>query len=293
MRVLIVDKNPSHAFPDLVTPADVCSIDTLRRAIPEGSVVINLAAEHRDDVRPVTLYDDVNTGGAQNLCTVAREKSINTIIFTSTVAVYGFAPVGTDESGLIAPFNEYGRTKHEAEIVFRQWQNEDPHQRVLVIIRPTVVFGEGNRGNVYNLLKQIASKKFVMIGNGQNRKSMAYVENVASFIEYALNFGPGVHVYNYVDKPDFSMNELVCATNKILSRPNRINLRLPYPVGFAIGKLFDLLANVTNKRFAVSSIRIKKFHADTVFNSTVTNTGFNPPVKLSDALVKTVRHEFM
>jgi nucleoside-diphosphate-sugar epimerase len=70
------------------------------------------------------------------------------IIFTSTVAVYGFAKIGTEESGKIAPFNDYGRTKYEAEEVFKAWQAEAPEERTLVIIRPTVVFGEQNRGNV-------------------------------------------------------------------------------------------------------------------------------------------------
>lgn len=42
----------------------------------------------------------------------------------------------------------------------------------LTIIRPTVIFGEQNHGNVYNLLRQIAGGKFPMIGKGTNRKSM-------------------------------------------------------------------------------------------------------------------------
>jgi nucleoside-diphosphate-sugar epimerase len=50
--------------------------------------------------------------------------------------------------------------------------------------------------NVYNLLRQIASGKFMMIGDGTNRKSMAYVENVAAFLEYSLGFENGVHIYN-------------------------------------------------------------------------------------------------
>lgn len=40
------------------------------------------------------------------------------------------------------------------------------------IIRPTEIFGERNRGNVYNLLKQIAGGKFLMVGKGDNVKSM-------------------------------------------------------------------------------------------------------------------------
>jgi GlcNAc-P-P-Und epimerase len=47
----------------------------------------------------------------------------------------------------------------------------DPRSRNLIIVRPTVIFGEANHGNVYNLLKQIASGKFIMFGDGKNRKS--------------------------------------------------------------------------------------------------------------------------
>jgi len=291
--VKIIDKAPSKAHPDVVTLGDVRSVEQLRTSIANGSVIVNLAAEHRDDVRPLSLYDEVNVGGARNICTVASEKGVRTIIFTSTVAVYGFAPIGTDESGKIAPFNEYGRTKYEAEQVFKAWQAEAPTERTLVMIRPTVVFGEQNRGNVYNLLRQIASGKFVMVGSGENRKSMAYVENVAAFIEYSMSFKPGVHIYNFIDKPDFTMNSLVANVNRILGRPEKIGFRLPFTVGYAIGKGFDLVAALTGKRFAISSIRVKKFCANSVYNTAIDQTGFVPPVPLEQALAQTVRYEFV
>lgn len=291
--VRIIDKAPSRAFPDLALLADVRDLEALRQSIPENAVLINLAAEHRDDVRPLSLYEEVNVAGARNICTVAREKNVKTIIFTSTVAVYGFAPIGTDESGKIAPFNDYGRSKYAAEQVFSAWQAEAPDVRTLVIIRPTVIFGEQNRGNVYNLLRQIASGRFVMVGKGENRKSMAYVENIAAFIEYSMSFKAGVHVYNFIDKPDFTMNTLVAGVNRILGRPDKIGFRLPYSVGYLIGKGFDLAAAVTGKRFAISSIRVKKFCANSVYNTAVEQSGFVPPVPLLEALDRTVRYEFM
>jgi nucleoside-diphosphate-sugar epimerase len=207
--------------------------------------------------------------------------------------VYGFAPLGTDESGKIAPFNDYGRTKYEAEQVFKAWQSEAPDERTLVIIRPTVVFGEQNRGNVYNLLRQIASGRFVMVGSGENRKSMAYVENVAAFIEYSMAFKPGVHIYNFIDKPDFSMNLLVSSVKRMLGQPEKIGFRLPFAVGYAIGKGFDLVAAVTGKRLAISSIRVKKFCANSVYNTAIDKTGFVPPVPLEWAMEQTIRHEFI
>jgi nucleoside-diphosphate-sugar epimerase len=289
----IIDKVSSSTFAHLGFIADVRSIDQLRKCVPFQSVIVNLAAEHRDDVRPFSLYDDVNVGGARNICTIAREKGVQTIIFTSSVAVYGFAPIGTDESGKIAPFNDYGRTKYEAEQIFKAWQAEAPDERTLVIIRPTVVFGEQNRGNVYNLLRQIASGKFVMVGNGENRKSMAYVENVAAFIEYSMSFKPGVHIYNFIDKPDFTMNTLVGNVNRILGRSEKIGFRIPFALGYLIGKGFDLVSAITGKRFAISSIRVKKFCANSVYNTAIDKTGFVPPVPLELALAQTVRYEFV
>jgi len=289
----IIDKNISKAFPDSTKIADVRNTDTLRSAISNDSIIINLAAEHRDDVRPLTLYDEVNVKGAENICLVAREKNIQKIIFTSSVAVYGFAPIGTKEDGAINPFNDYGRTKYEAETIFRKWQAESPNERTLVIIRPTVVFGEQNRGNVYNLLKQIASGRFMMIGNGENRKSIAYVENIVAFIKYSLSFNPGVHTYNFIDKPDFTMNNLLTTVNKIMGRSEKIGFRLPYSLGFFIGKCFDLVAFLTGKKLTISSIRVKKFCANSVFDTSIDKTGFIAPVPLNKALEATVRYEFI
>jgi nucleoside-diphosphate-sugar epimerase len=292
-RVKIIDKAPSKAFPDYAVLGDVRSIDQLRAEISEDSIIINLAAEHRDDVRPLSLYEDVNVEGAKNICIVAREKGVKMIIFTSTVAVYGFSQIGTDESGKIAPFSDYGRTKYEAEQVFKVWQCEAPTERALVIIRPTVVFGEQNRGNVYNLMRQIAFGKFVMVGHGKNRKSLAYVENVAAFIEYTMCFKPGVYIYNFIDKPDFTMNDLVMSVKRNLGRPEKIALRLPFAIGYMIGKGFDLVAAMTGKRFAISLIRIKKFCANSVYGTAINQTGFVSPVAIEQAITQTVRYEFI
>ena len=91
--------------------------------------IINLAAVHRDDVRPLSRYDDVNVQGAVNVCDAARKHGINNVVFTSSVAIYGFAPADTDESGEPNYFNDYGRTKYLAEQVYKEWQTEDPDNR--------------------------------------------------------------------------------------------------------------------------------------------------------------------
>lgn len=87
----IDDKRPSARFGSRCMIADARSVDALRQAIEPGSYIVNLAAEHRDNVRPVELYEEVNVLGARNICTVTRAKGVNAILFTSSVAVYGEA----------------------------------------------------------------------------------------------------------------------------------------------------------------------------------------------------------
>lgn len=268
---------------------DQNSLDVL----PPADIIINLAAEHRDNVTPRSRYYEVNVEGARNLCNHCRRNNIKKIIFTSSVAVYGFSLEGTDETGALKPFNDYGRSKILAEEVYREWLAEDPETRSLSIIRPTVIFGEQNRGNVYNLLRQIANRRFIMFGNGHNRKSMAYVHNVSEFLAYCLKFGPGEHLYNYVDKPDLDMNTLIIQCRSVLFGKRNIGIRLPGWLGIFAGIGFDVLAKITRKKLSISSIRVKKFMGTTAFNSSVLDSGFTPSFTLEEGIEKTLRYEFI
>ena len=307
--VKIADKRPSQVHPSLCVICDIRDVSALERELVGSDIVINLAAEHRDDVTPKSLYDEVNVIGSANVCQVCFKLGIKRIIFTSSVAVYGFAPVGTDESGKINYFNDYGRTKFLAEEKYRNWLKADSQNRV-VIIRPTVIFGEGNRGNVYNLLRQIAGGRFPMVGRGTNRKSMNYVENVAAFIQHCVEqelpaYEDGVsnsegsppqqeYLYNYCDQPAYDMNGLVLEVYRALGRPKTRLFHWPYPVAYFGGLCFDLLALILRRRLPVSSIRVKKFCQNTYFTSSrVADTGFVPPVSLPDGLTRTIHYEFV
>ena len=271
---------------------DVENIDSLEK-LKNSSVIINLAAVHRDDIKPISRYDDVNIGGAKNICSCASKYDINTIIFTSSVAIYGFAPKNTGEDGNPNYFNDYGRTKYQAELIYKKWQSENPKDRTLVIIRPTVIFGEGNRGNVYNLLNQIYRKRFVMIGKGDNVKSMAYVDNVASFIKYSLNKNSGTYIYNYIDKPDLDMNSLVKLIRKNLFQKDNVGLRLPRFLGLIVGYFADLISFISRISLPISSIRVKKFLSNSMFSSKISETDFKPPFNLTDGLINTIKYEFI
>ncbi|CAL1520760.1 NAD-dependent epimerase/dehydratase family protein [Chitinophaga sp. MM2321] len=288
----IIDKQMSTSFEKFTVIGNVRKPDEVEQHLnkhSENDWVVLLAAEHRDDVTPVSLYHDVNVEGAENVLKIMKAKGINKIIFTSSVAVYGLNKENPTEEHPIDPFNHYGKSKWQAEEVLREWYNQDKENRTLIIIRPTVVFGPGNKGNVYNLLKQISTGKFLMIGKGQNKKSMAYVENITSFIQYCIDEKMnGYKVFNYADKPDLTMNELVKVAEETMSK-KLPPLRIPYWLGYTSGIGFDILAKVINKKLPISSVRVKKFCATTQFaNKAVELSGFKPPFSLEEGLSKTL-----
>ena len=76
-----------------VDVTDLGSLDIITPA----KCLINLAVEHRDDVSPVSRYDDVNVLGPKIYVRFV-ERGIQKIIFTSSVAIYGFAPPDTTKA---------------------------------------------------------------------------------------------------------------------------------------------------------------------------------------------------
>lgn len=292
LSLLNIDKQKSEKYEPITHIANVLNKEALVSLLNGVDVVVLLAAEHRDDVTPTSLYYDVNVQGMRNVLFAMQENNVRRIVFTSSVAIYGLDKDNPDESFPAEPFNHYGKSKWEAEKVLQSWYKDHSDWNIN-IVRPTVIFGEGNRGNVYNLLAQIASGKFMMIGRGNNEKSMSYIGNVVSFIEFMIEkLSSGYNVYNYVDKPDFTTNDLVNQTSKVLNK-NIPTVKIPYWLGMLGGYGFDVLAFITRKKLNISSVRVKKFCAVTKYDSTkALSSGFVPPFSIEEGLQRMLKEEF-
>ena len=287
-----LDKSASPFFNEITNIGDIRFNDQIK-LYSECKCVVLLAAEHRDDVSPTSLYYDVNVEGTRNVLNAMDKMGIKNLIFTSSVAIYGLNKNNPNEDHFKEPFNHYGKSKWLAENLIRDWYYKNPENKSVSIIRPTVIFGERNRGNVFNLLKQISSGKFMMIGNGQNKKSMAYIGNVVAFIKDRISKQEhGYQEFNYADKPDYSMSELVLVIeDKIKLKTSRI--KIPYFVGVLVGLCFDFFSLVTGKKTIISSVRVKKFCATTQFDATKAHNTFNPPYSLKEGLNNTLEYEFI
>lgn len=259
--------------------------------IKKPDVIINLAAEHADNVFPPELYYRTNVDGAKIVCALADFFDCKNILFTSSVAVYGTHIPNANENSPTDPISDYGRSKLMAESIYHDWYLTDT-SRTLNIIRPTVVFGPGNKGNFFNLIKQISNNRFLMIGNGSNRKSIAYVENLVSFIIFTILYVKKYNMIVYVDKPDYKMIDLIRLIKEKLGLSTNV-IKIPYFLAILIGASLDLISRFSGVKFAISKIRVKKFCTETTFSSKlIKNLDFVPPYTLDYGIFKTIESDF-
>ena len=249
--------------------------------------VIHLAAEHNDYGISDAEYFSVNEKGTQNLLECANDNSINNFIFFSSVAIYGQIN-GATEITPPSPSTSYGKSKLAAENALKYWVDDDPN-RSARIIRPTVVFGPNNFANIFRLISRVCDEKFLWVGNGENIKSIAYVENLVAATLFLLDsLKPGLEIYNYSDQPPISIKELVNIVANFAS-VNVPNFRIPTKIAFSIAGLIDSFGKVFRFNFSFSKERFKKFSANSNYPSDkIRASGYRQEISLSDGIKKTV-----
>ena len=99
------DKQQSPLYDDITYLGDVRDQEKLIKSMEGIDLVILLAAEHKDDVSPISLYYDVNVKGTKNVLESMDKGGVKNLIFTSSVAIYGLNKLNPDENHLEDPFN--------------------------------------------------------------------------------------------------------------------------------------------------------------------------------------------
>lgn len=108
-EMLNIDLQQSRFFPEVTAIGDVRDQDYLDKKLEGAECVVLLAAQHRDDVVPVSLYYDTNVGGIEKTLKAMEKNNIKRIIFFSSVAVYGLNKKNPNEEYPADPFNHYGK----------------------------------------------------------------------------------------------------------------------------------------------------------------------------------------
>lgn len=269
---------------DLRDPAAV------RRAIAGADAVFSLAAAHHDFGIDQKTYFDVNEAGSQVLCDELDRAGIRKVCWYSSCAVYGDCPAPRHEGATPRPSGPYGASKLAGEEVFRAWAEKGDGRSALVI-RPTITFGPSNVANMYSLIRQIASGRFVIAGQASNYKSLSYVENLLDATLFLWERSAlGFELFNFVEKPDLTSREIAQAVADALGKTSP-GPTLPMPVVLALALPFDAFTAITGKDLGVRSMRVRKlFSQETRFEADkIASTGFRSAVSVREGIARMVR----
>ena len=240
--------------------------DLWRDQLPSGAdLIFNLAAIHREPGHESHEYFETNLKGAENICKWASDVQCTRIVFTSSISPYGPSEVLKDEDSQPAPETPYGTSKLAAEKIHREWQCADS-RRKLLILRPGVVFGPGEGGNVTRLLRSLIKGYFVYVGNRDTRKAGGYVKELSYVAQFALEYqdrtGEKFTLLNFSMNPTPRLQEFVRAIQHVggirrgpLNVPRSLLIGASYPI--------DAVARTFGIRQPISPVRVRKLFRST------------------------------
>jgi nucleoside-diphosphate-sugar epimerase len=178
--VRLADVSPPLAY------GDVTDQQSLREPLAGASVVYHLAGSH-SPVRAAEFYR-VNEQGVRNLLEVAAAQAQPpVVVLVSSLAAAGPAPWGrlrTDDDP-ICPVSHYGRSKRAGELVAEQFAGRLP----ITILRPGIVFGEGDALNFATFLAVVRTRIHFVPGYLPNRYSMMHVADLVEVLIRAAQRG--------------------------------------------------------------------------------------------------------
>lgn len=264
-QIILADLAPIRADFELADPAiQHVTIDV--RTLPQtwalpGNVdlIANFAAVHREPGHELHEYYETNLPGADNVCAYAEAADCSQIIFTSSIAPYGPTESVKNEESIPTPVSGYGGSKLVAEKIHMGWQRAGAGRK-LVIVRPGVVFGPGERGNVTRLVQATLRRYFLYIGNRKTRKAGGYVKELTNTMLWVLARIPeqgGTKLYNFTMEQPPTVEEYVNTVCKVAS-VNRWLPTVPYGLLLAISYCIDTFARLLGIKQPISPVRIRK-----------------------------------
>ena len=257
-----------------VASGDITEKSSIAGICKEIEIVYHLAAKVHDFSNKGNTADEhfaVNVSGTKNILDECIHSGIKHFVYFSSVkAMAEERGNNLDETFSPSPETPYGQSKLEAEKIVEDYGGK--YKFKTTSLRLPLVYGPGNKGNIYRMIEAVDRGRFVMIGRGANRRSMVYVENVVdTAMSVVNNSRADSSVYIVTDGIDYSLKELYDMIAKGLGkRPRSFFIPMGLARGFAvmgsiagriIGKQVPFNLNILEKltgTYTFSSLKIQR-----------------------------------
>lgn len=252
--------------------------------LPAIDVIIHLAGKAHDtkNQTDAQVYFDINTGLTQKIYDWFLASTATKFIFFSSVKAAADRVEGDvlTEDIVPTPKGPYGESKIAAEeyilsqelrvksqenITELETQNSELTTKFFYILRPCMIHGPGNKGNL-NLLYNVVKKGIPYpLGGFENRRSFTSIDNLSFVIDKLIQNNISSGIYNVADDENLSTNELIALIATVLNKTNRIWLWNPGLIRFCakIGTILHLPLNKERlqkltENYVVSNAKLKK-----------------------------------
>lgn len=249
--------------------------------------IVHLAGKAHDLKKSIDNeeYYRVNTELTIQVFEAFLLSNAKTFIFLSSVKAIADVVEGIlTEDAIPNPVTHYGKSKLLAEQFIEQYISTS--DRKIYVLRPSMIHGPGNKGNLNLLYNLVKLGLPYPLGSFNNKRSFLSIENLC-FVIVALIRSNNVpsDYYNICDNEPLSTNEIVTLIGRGINKESRI-IRLPKRLVYFIAKMGDAfrlpltterLAKLT-ENYIIDNSRLMKFLQEKL------------PVTSSDGIVRTVKN---
>jgi len=249
----------------------------------KSDALIHLAGKAHDtkNTSEASDYFKINTDLTKELFDIFLQSEIKDFVYFSSVkAAADEVKTILDENVIPDPKTPYGISKLKAEEYILS--KKLPEGKRIFIIRPCMIHGPGNKGNL-NLLYGFAKKGLPYpLASYENKRSFLSVENLCFAVEQLLKNEISSGIYQFADDEALSTNEVIALAGKSLGKKAKM-LKVPKSIINAIAKVGDKL------KLPLNSERLQKLTENYVVSNTkiVKAIGKPFPVSSKDGLLKT------
>lgn len=255
--------------------------------IPQVDAIIHLAGKAHDtkNTSAADVYFEINTNLTKKVFDYFLANDAKKFIFFSSVKAAADVVESDklDENIIPKPVGPYGESKIKAEEYILS--KELPDKKSVYIMRPCMIHGPGNKGNL-NLLYSVVSRHIPWpLGKFDNLRTFTSIDNLCFVIEGLLTKNVQSGIYNMADDEALSTNKLITIMCKALNRKAHI-WRLPKSLVNLIVKLGDVL------HLPINTFRMNKLTENYVVSNKKIKAALGlkqMPVRAEDGLIKTIK----
>ena len=260
----------------------------------KGAILIHTAGVIHP--RKVSEFYEINVNGAKNVLDAAASAGVKRAVIVSSNSPCGCNPFPDhlfDENSPYHPYMNYGKSKMQMELAVKERAKRGDIETV--IIRPPWFYGPYQPPRQTLFFAMIRDGKAPIVGSGNNKRSMSYIDNLCQGLQLAaLTPGAVGQTYWVADKRPYTMNEIIDTVEQLLEtefgqKCAHKRMRLP--------GLASEVAEVIDWALQSAGIYHQKIHVLSEMNKTIAcsvaraerELGYRPAVDLEEGMRRSLR----